>query len=158
MDRNDWEAAMAARSYLRQVRELDDEIRSRRKQRGEISAAVTAIGSPSYDSEPVQTSKSPDAPYARQIERLLDLDKKTAALILQREDARDRILAQIDGLEDSRYRVLLRARYAHCERFEACACELSYSLRQTLRLHKRALIAFAAQYPEVIECHPAHVK
>ena len=158
MDKSNWEMAMAARSYLRQVRELNDEIKSRRKQIGEISAAITAIGSPSYESEPVQTSKSPDAPYTRQIERLMDLDKRTAELIMQREDARDRILTQIDQMEDSRYRVLLRARYAHCERFEACACELSYSLRQTLRLHKRALVAFATQYADVIECHVKHVE
>ena len=158
MGERDWELAMAARSYLRQVRELDDEIRSRRKQLGEISTAITAIGSPSYDSDPVQTSKAPDAPFVRQLETLMDLDKKTQALITEREAIRNRILDQIDQLSDNRYKVLLRARYGHCERFEACACELNYSLRQTLRLHRWALLAFAEQYPDVIECHTNNVK
>lgn len=137
MGERDWGLVLAARHYLRQVRELDDEIRSRRKQLGEISSAITALGSPSYDSDPVQTSKAPDAPFVRQLETLMDLDKKTHALIAEREATRNRILDQIDQMEDNRFKILLRSRYAHCERFEACACELHYSLRQTLRLHRQ---------------------
>lgn len=150
----DWELMLASRKYLRQVRELEDEIRSRRKQRGEISAAMITLRSPAYDSDPVQTSKSPDASFAHLVEKLIELDKGTARRIAEREAARDLILSQIDAMQDSRYKILLRSRYAHCERFEAVACELNYSLRQTLRLHKRALLAFGLQYKDVvIECH-----
>jgi len=154
MSDSSWELAMAARSYLRKIRELDDDIRARKRQRDELRASMASIGSPDYGSDPVQTSKNPDAAFTRAVERMMDLDAEAAALIAEKEATKAVMLSQIDQMKDNRYRTLLRSRYVYCERFEACACELNYSLRQTLRLHKRALLAFGEQHKEdVIVCH-----
>ena len=45
----------------------------------------------------------------------------------------------IDGLEDSTERIILRARYLECKKWEQICVELNYSWRQIHRLHSNIL-------------------
>lgn len=63
------------------------------------------------------------------------LEARTADLLnVQRE-----ILRTIEQVPDSRYRLLLRARYLEGMTWEQIAVEMAYSWRQMLRMHGDAL-------------------
>lgn len=65
----------------------------------------------------------------------IELIKKQIKLV----DIMEKIEHTIDKLEDSTDRLILRARYIQCKKWEEICVELSYSLRQIHRLHSDIL-------------------
>ena len=65
----------------------------------------------------------------------IELIQKQSKLV----DIMESIEHTIDGLEDSTERLILRARYLECKKWEQICVELNYSWRQIHRLHSNIL-------------------
>lgn len=143
---------MSAKSYLNRARALKLSIRALDRKRQEFEALKTAISSPMRDSDPVQTSKSGEAPYARTVEKLIEIDESLALRVGEYADTLAEMEAEIGRLENPVYVELLTRRYLDFQRFERISYEMHYSFRYTLNLHQEALRAFETVFPD--KCFP----
>ena len=143
---------MSAKSYLNRARALKLSIKALERKRQEFEALKTAISSPMRDSDPVQTSKSGEAPYARTVEKLIEIDESLALRVGEYADTLAEMEAEIGRLENPVYVELLTRRYLDFQRFERISYEMQYSFAYTLNLHSEGLRAFEQLYPG--KCFP----
>lgn len=134
--------------YLNRVRTMCIVINSRLRQLEELNEMKTAIGSPSRTGDPVQTSKSGEAPYTRTVEKIAELEQEISRMVADYGRVKSRIISEIGELENPVYVDLLMRRYVQYERFEQIAYEMSYSYDHARRLHGMALKAFEEMHPE----------
>lgn len=64
----------------------------------------------------------------------------------------ERVVSQIEALEDHRFVEVLKQRYLYGKRWEQIAVDMKYAFRHVTRLHGQALAAFAARYKDVLLC------
>lgn len=127
------------KEYLRQIRLFDICIRQKeaelaamRSELENMSAAVTG--------ERVQTSAKDK--MSEKVSHIVDLE----AMIIQDKEKflrmKDRIINEIQSLDNSVYVDILYKRYVEYKQLEEIAVEMNYSYRQVLRLHGFALQEF----------------
>ena len=127
------------KEYLRQIRLFDICIRQKeaelaamRSELENMSAAVTG--------ERVQTSAKDK--MSEKVSHIVDLERQ----IIQDKESflrmKDRIINEIQGLDNSVYVDILYKRYVEYKQLEEIAVEMNYSYRQVLRLHGFALQEF----------------
>lgn len=74
------------------------------------------------------------------------MEKELDDLIDTYVDKKNLIVSQIDGIDNETYYHILFARYVEKKTFEKIADEMTYSWRQTIRIHGRALQEFEKLY------------
>ena len=127
------------KEYLRQIRLFDicikqkeAELAAMRSEIESMSAAVTG--------ERVQTSAKDK--MSEKVSHIVDLE----AMIIQDKEKflrmKDRIINEIQSLDNSVYVDILYKRYVEYKQLEEIAVEMNYSYRQVLRLHGFALQEF----------------
>lgn len=127
------------KEYLRQIRLFDICIRQKeaelaamRSELENMSAAVTG--------ERVQTSVNDK--MSEKVSHIVDLENQ----IIQDKEKflrmKDRIINEIQSLDNSVYVDILYKRYVEYKQLEEIAVEMNYSYRQVLRLHGFALQEF----------------
>lgn len=141
---------MTTKEWLNRGYKLDKEINALLK---EQSAALTrATGSTcGTNAERVQTSRRNTtedrfinyASYSELIDNRID----------ELYAIKQEILSAINKVDDAVLRKILLKRYINSEGWEKIAVDIGYSLRQTQRLHGKALL----KVKDVIECHIGHV-
>ena len=82
------------------------------------------------------------------IAKIIELENKIDSLIDEYVDKKNLIVSQIDSIENETYYEILFSRYIAKKTFEKIADEMSYSWRQIIRLHGRALQDFERKYGE----------
>lgn len=127
------------KEYLRQIRLFDicikqkeAELAAMRSEIESMSAAVTG--------ERVQTSAKDK--MSEKVSHIVDLE---AQIIRDKESflrMKDRIINEIQSLDNSVYVDILYKRYVEYKQLEEIAVEMNYSYRQVLRLHGFALQEF----------------
>ncbi|WP_373786534.1 DUF1492 domain-containing protein [Jeotgalibaca porci] len=131
---------MTAKSYLNQIRIIDQDIQSRIEEKQRLYA--TLIGSPSITHDVVQSSKTDayDERYMKIIEAGEDIDKRIDKLVDKKIEAS----RKIDGLDllDNTSAVILRERYINLKTWEEIANAMNYSVRHINNLHSKALKDF----------------
>lgn len=133
---------MRAKEYLQQIRKLDIRIGQRITQLNEMRARVHIMGSFDYSKDRVQSSPSSGN---KQIEELVDFEKDINALIIREQLLKDKIIGEIQQLENPIHVDLLFRRYLECQSFERISCDMGYTYNYTLNLHGMALQAFEDQ-------------
>ena len=137
---------MKTKDYLSQVSRLNKMINNKLSeisQLRELSISISAIG----NDEKVQTSPNFDkigTAVAKIDEMENNLDKMIDEYLVKRE----RIIAQIDTMEEESVYQILFSRYIEKKTFEKIATEMEYSWRQIVRLHGKALQQFEKKYGE----------
>lgn len=137
---------MKTKDYLSQVSRLNKMINNKLSeisQLRELSVSISAIG----NDEKVQTSPNFDkigTAVAKIDEMENNLDKMIDEYLVKRE----RIIAQIDTMEEESVYQILFSRYIEKKTFEKIATEMEYSWRQIVRLHGKALQQFEKKYGE----------
>ena len=137
---------MKTKDYLSQVSRLNKMINNKLSeisQLRELSVSISAIG----NDEKVQTSPNFDkigTAIAKIDELEINLDKMIDEYLVKRE----RIIAQIDTMEEESVYQILFSRYIEKKTFEKIATEMEYSWRQIVRLHGKALQQFEKKYGE----------
>lgn len=132
---------MTAKKYLQQLRSLDIKIKQRKEQIRELQSLASGQGSFDYSKERVQTSVGGDK-LSENVSRYVDIEKEVDKLIAEFTVKKDKIISEIQSLEDSRYIEILYKRYVEFKSFERIACEMNYNYTWTCELHGKSLKAF----------------
>lgn len=139
---------MSAKSYLNRARALKLSIKALERKRQEFEALKTAISSPMRDGDPVQTSKSGEAPFARVVENIAETEELLALRIGEYVDTLEQMAGEIRQLENPVHVEILTRRYLDFQRYERIAVDMHYSFDYVKNLHGKALRAFEEKYPE----------
>ena len=137
---------MKTKDYLSQASRLNKMINnklSERSQLRELSVSISAIG----NDEKVQTSPNFDK-IGTAIAKIDELENNLDKMIDEYLVKRERIIAQIDTMEEESVYQILFSRYIEKKTFEKIATEMKYSWRQIVRLHGKALQQFEKKYGE----------
>jgi len=76
------------------------------------------------------------------------MERKIDGMVDELVDKKEKIIQQIDSMEDENTYNILFARYIEKKTFEVIATEMKYSWRQVVRLHGTALKQFEKKYGE----------
>ncbi len=137
---------MKTKDYLSQVSRLNKMINNKLSeihQLRELSVSISAIG----NDERVQTSPNFDK-IGTAIAKIDELENNLDKMIDEYLVKRERIIAQIDTMEEENVYQILFSRYIEKKTFEKIATEMEYSWRQIVRLHGKALQQFEKKYGE----------
>ena len=135
---------MDTKQYLNQISRLDRMINNKLaeiSQLRELTMSVSAV----KNEERVQTTPNFDK-IGTAYCKIEDMEEKLDKLIDEFVDKRNLIISQIDKIENETYYEILFARYIEKKTFEKIADEMTYSWRQVIRLHGRALQEFEKKY------------
>ena len=135
------------KEYLNQIRYTNQEIQSRIDEKNQLRSAVS-LKTSSFQSDKVQESGTLnyDDKYMKFIEVAEEINDKIDNLV----DLKLSVSNEIDRLDKSEHRILLRLRYINLQSFESIAVSMGYDIRQVHRLHGNALQAFSER---VTKCH-----
>ena len=135
---------MDTKTYLQQISRLDRMINNKLSeisQLRELAMSVSAV----KNEERVQTTPNFDK-IGTAYCKIEEMEEKLDKLIDEYVDKKNLIISQIDGIENETYYEILFARYIEKKTFEKIADEMTYSWRQTIRIHGRALQEFEKLY------------
>lgn len=140
-------ADMDTKQYLSQISRLDRMIKNKMAelaQYKDLAYGLSAI----TNEEKVRTSLDFDK-MSGKIAKIIEIENKIDNLIDEYVDKKNVIVSQIDSMENETYYEILFARYIEKKTFEKIADEMSYSWRQIIRLHGRALQEFEKNYGKI---------
>lgn len=127
------------KEYLRQIRLFDICIRQKEAELAAMRSEIESM-SAAVTGERVQTSVNDK--MSEKVSHIVDLE----AMIIQDKEKflrmKDRIINEIQSLDNSVYVDILYKRYVEYKQLEEIAVEMNYSYRQVLRLHGFALQEF----------------
>lgn len=135
---------MTTKEYLSQISRLDRMIKNKLtelSQLKDLSQGLSAIS----NEEKVQTTPNFDR-IGTAYCKIEAMEESIDKLIDEYVDKRDKIIEQIDNMEDETYYDILFSRYIEKKTFEKIATDMHYSFRNTTRIHGKALQAFEKKY------------
>ena len=135
---------MDTKQYVQQISRLDRMINNKLaeiSQLRELAMSVSAV----KNEERVQTTPNFDK-IGTAYCKIEEMEEKLDNLIDEFVDKKNLIISQIDKIENETYYEILFARYIEKKTFEKIADEMTYSWRQVIRLHGRALQEFERAY------------
>ena len=135
---------METKVYLQQINRLDRMIKNKLTELAQLKELTYGISAISNE-ERVQTTLDPDK-FSGKIAKIIEIENKIDSLVDEYVDKKQIIVSQIDQMENEVYYEILFARYVGKKTFEKIADEMSYSWRQIIRLHGRALQEFEKKY------------
>ena len=133
---------MTAKEYLQQLHKADVVIKQRIQEKEDIRARLSSIGSFDYAKDRVQTSTSGDAPYVKQLEKIIDLENDINRLFAEYIDMKHRVIGQLHDLNNADQIKILYKRYVLGEKFERIAVDLNFSIRNVYKIHGYGLQEF----------------
>lgn len=143
---------MTTKEYLQQIGKLNKMINNKMielAQMKEMAYSIKAVGT----DERVMSSSDPDktgCAYAK----IEEMEEKINGMIDNYIDTKEKIINQIESIEDENLYNILFLKYIAKKRFEDIAVEIDKSWRQTIRLHETALKKFEEKYgKEYLSCH-----
>ena len=136
---------MKAKEYLLQIKRKDIMINSLIKQKDEMWAQLYSLSSSQYNGTSVQGSKDPDK-FGALWAKIDEKERKISQAIDELADEKQRIMKQIDAIEDERFVEILLRRYVHMEKLEDIAREMHYSYDRMRHMHGLALLEFDRIY------------
>lgn len=134
---------MTAKEYLRQAYRLNELIDSRITELERLRDYSTRLASSSFEGERVSKSRSTEAPFARIIEKIVDLEKVINRDITRYMDLKTEMNTAIDRVSNVDERLLLRYRYLNNYSWDDIAQLLNVSGRTVHRIHSSALYDFS---------------
>jgi hypothetical protein len=137
---------MDTKEYLGQISRLDKMIKNKMTELAEFKELAYGLSAINNE-ERVQSTPDFDK-MSGKIAKIVDMENKIDSLIDEYVDKKNLIVSQIDSIENETYYEILFSRYIAKKTFEKIADEMSYSWRQIIRLHGRALQDFEKKYGE----------
>ena len=137
---------MKAKEYLQRLKELDIKINQKIKELEDLKVTARSVKSIDYSTERVQSSPSTDASFVKTIEKINILENEINAKIDEFVDEKDKIINQIQGLENSKYIEILFKRYVEFKKIEDIADEMNFTYQYARELHGYALQDFERTY------------
>ena len=146
---------MTTKQYLNQVDRLNRMINNKLAEIYQLKTMACSV-SVAYDGDRVSASGHKDrlgSIVAKIADKESEINSRIDMLIAKKE----KIVSQIEDLDDTMEYQILFSRYIERKTFEQIADESGYSQRQTLRIHGDALTEFERKfgsiYKDVTKCH-----
>ena len=133
---------MTVKEYLGQIRNLELKHRYRMLELKRLREDISPIRGMTYDSARVMTSPKKSTQTELMIDRIVDLESE---IIMEAEllhEKRRKIVAQIEAIDDIRYRELLLLRYVDGYSLRAIGVKMGYSYDWAKKAHGQALKEF----------------
>ena len=137
---------MTTKEYLGQISRLNRMINNKLTEIAQLKDMAASISAP-QSSERVQTTPNFDKIGTRYA-KIDEMERKIDGMVDELVDKKEKIIQQIDSMEDENTYNILFARYIEKKTFEVIATEMKYSWRQVIRLHGTALKQFEKKYGE----------
>lgn len=138
---------MTTKEYLSQISRLNRVVENKFeeiKQLRELSQSVKSIDN---TRERVDTTPNFDK-IGTAVSKIDELERDLDTMIDEYVNKKNKIIMQIDSMEDETLYTILFSRYVEKKTFEKIATETSYCYRQITRLHGKALREFEKKYGE----------
>ena len=117
----------------------------------QLKTMVCSI-SVSMNEDKVQTSQGNDI-LGNSVAKIIDLENEINKAIDAYVDKKERIISQIDSIQEIMEYQVLFSRYIEFFTFEQIAADNNYSVRQILRIHGNALVEFEKKFGQEYLCH-----
>jgi DNA-directed RNA polymerase specialized sigma subunit len=130
---------MTAKQYLKQAHRLNELINSDLAELDQLRALSTSVSSPNLFGMPHSASRSNEAPFAKCIAKIIDLEKVIDAEIDRLVALKKEIREVINQIPDNDQKLCLKLRYIQFLKWSAVADEMELSLKQVHRIHNEAL-------------------
>jgi DNA-directed RNA polymerase specialized sigma subunit len=137
---------MTTKEYLGQISRLNRMINNKLTEIAQLKDMAASI-SASQSGERVQTTPNFDK-IGTKYAKIDEMERKIDGMVDELVDKKEKIIQQIDSMEDENTYNILFARYIEKKTFEVIATEMKYSWRQVVRLHGTALKQFEKKYGE----------
>lgn len=134
----------STKDYLSKIERLDRMIQNKLSEINQLKHIATSITIAPKEVN-VQVSSDKDR-MGSAVAKLLDLEKETDRLVDEYIDKRNRIIEQIDSIEDTNMYHVLSERYIMRKDLSVIAVEMGYSFKQVCRIHGNALAEFERLY------------
>ena len=135
---------MTTKDYLNQIRRLTRMINNKIVELSQLKELACSISAVSGEDR-VMVTPNFDKIGTKQA-KIDEMERNIDALVDEYIIKRDKIVSQIDSMEDENVYNVLFSRYIEKKTFEVIATEMNYSWRQTIRLHGIALKKFEQKY------------
>lgn len=145
---------MTTKEYLGQISRLNRMINNKLTEIAQLKDMAVSI-SATQSGERVQTTPNFDK-IGTKYAKIDEMERKIDGMVDELVDKKEKIIQQIDSMEDENTYNILFARYIEKKTFEVIATEMKYSWRQVVRLHGTALKQFENKYGEGYlneQCH-----
>lgn len=137
---------MTTKEYLGQISRLNRMINNKLTEIAQLKDMAVSISAP-QSGERVQTTPNFDK-IGTKYAKIDEMERKIDGMVDELADKKEKIIQQIDSMEDENTYNILFARYIEKKTFEVIATEMKYSWRQVVRLHGTALKQFEKKYGE----------
>lgn len=137
---------MTTKEYLGQISRLNRMINNKLTEIAQLKDMAVSISAP-QSGERVQTTPNFDK-IGTKYAKIDEMERKIDGMVDELVDKKEKIIQQIDSMEDENTYNILFARYIENKTFEVIATEMKYSWRQVVRLHGTALKQFEKKYGE----------
>lgn len=137
---------MTTKEYLGQISRLNRMINNKLTEIAQLKDMAVSI-SATQSGERVQTTPNFDK-IGTKYAKIDEMERKIDGMVDELVDKKEKIIQQIDSMEDENTYNILFARYIEKKTFEVIATEMKYSWRQVVRLHRTALKQFEKKYGE----------
>ena len=137
---------MTTKEYLGQISRLNRMINNKLTEIAQLKDMAASISAP-QSGERVQTTPNFDK-IGTKYAKIDEMERKIDGMVDELVDKKEKIIQQIDSMEDENTYNILFARYIEKKTFEVIATEMKYSWRQVIRLHGTALKQFEKKYGE----------
>jgi DNA-directed RNA polymerase specialized sigma subunit len=137
---------MTTKEYLGQISRLNRMINNKLTEIAQLKDMAASISAP-QSGERVQTTPNFDK-IGTKYAKIDEMERKIDGMVDELVDKKEKIIQQIDSMEDENTYNILFARYIEKKTFEVIATEMKYSWRQVVRLHGTALKQFEKKYGE----------
>lgn len=135
---------MDTKTYLKQIERLDRQIQNKLSERVLLKSIALNISAP-MKNDKITSTKHPDR-LGDTVAKIVDLEKEIDALVDKYIDRRKTIISQIDRIDDTDMYHVLSLRYVAKKNFPEISEQTGWSLRQTKRIHGRALETFESTF------------
>lgn len=137
---------MTTKEYLGQISRLNRMINNKLTEIAQLKDMAVSISAP-QSGERVQTTPNFEK-IGTKYAKIDEMERKIDGMVDELVDKKEKIIQQIDSMEDENTYNILFARYIEKKTFEVIATEMKYSWRQVVRLHGTALKQFEKKYGE----------
>ena len=135
---------MTTKAYLSQIERLDKMIQNKLSEIYQLKAMACSVGV-SNEGERVQKTSDKDK-MGSAVAKIVDLENETNKLVDKFVAKRNKIIEQIDNIENVDYYHVLSMRYVSRNTFETIAENTNWSIRKVFSLHGKALLEFEKLY------------
>ena len=129
---------MMSKDYFQKIMSLDQRIRHHIKQLEQLREISVGITAP-IRGDRVQTSPTPEAPFTRTVDRIVEMERKIDEEIDAYVDLKEEAHLIINALPSAEEQTIMSLRYLCGMSWEDVSAETGMSLRTIYRWHSRAL-------------------